>query len=45
VISWNVVGFDIYNVVVVEGRDDLAGGWKEWNNIPPEIHEISMVTN
>jgi len=40
-----VVGFDIYNVVVVEGRGDLARGWKEWNKISPEIHEIRTVTN
>ena len=40
----SVVGFDINNVVVVE-EGDLVGGWMEWHNVPPGIHEISIVTN
>ena len=39
----SVVGFDINNVVVVE-EGDLVGGWIEWHNVPPGIHEISAVT-
>ena len=44
VVTLNVVGFDIYNVVVVE-EGDLVGGWIEWYNVPSGIHEISMVMN
>lgn len=44
VVTLNVVGFDINNVFVVE-EGDLVGGWIEWQNVPPGIHEISTVTN